>query len=211
MSDLSEIRKEKKARKPAFVSQDSWKRRLLPRKSWRRPRGLHSKMRLKKRGNPKSPSHGYRSPKAMRALTPFGTQAVVVSSVKGLAIASGKDVIISSTVGNRKKLEIIKAASEKKLAVLNLNVAEFAGKIAAEMEERKKRKSSRKQKDAEPAKKPVEPAKKDAAKPQPSTDGAAGKKPVPESKKSGEEEQDVEKEKRKKAIRESEKIITKRN
>ena len=214
MSEPSAVRKEKKARKPVFVTQDSWKRKLLSRNSWRRPRGLHSKMRLKKKGNLKSPSQGYRSPKAVRALTPAGTMAIVISSVKDLALAAGKDVIISSTVGNRKKLEIIKAASEKKFAVLNLNVDEFARKIAAAMEERKKKKVSRKQKGAAVTEKDGEPAKKTGSPKAGTTPDKAettGKKPEPAPEKSGKEEQDAEKEKRKKAIRESEKVITKRN
>ena len=206
MSDPSQIRKEKKAGKPAFITQDSWKRGRVSGNSWRRPRGLHSKMRLKKSGNPKSPSQGYRSPKAMRTLTPAGTRAVVVSSVKGLALAEGKDVIISSTVGNRKKLDIIKAASEKKLAIINLNAEEFVKKIAAAMEERKKKKIAGKQKGDETRKKAEEKTQKEPVQPKAAPVKAAQKKTETAQKNSGNEEQ----EERKKALRESEKIITKR-
>ena len=134
---LIEVRKEKKSRKPHFVTQDSWKRKLLP-KSWRKPKGLHSKMRLKKKGNPKLPSAGYRAPKAIRGFHSSGVKAVHINSVSELE--NVKDaIIIASTVGTKKKLAIINAAVEKKLAILNIDTAAFTKKIAADMAERKKK------------------------------------------------------------------------
>jgi len=132
---LLQLRSEKKSRKPAFVTQDSWKRKEVPR-AWRKPRGLHSKMRLKHRGNPKIPSQGYRSPREVRYLHPSGVKAVVVNSVKQLEVAKDA-VIIASTVGIKKKLAMMKAATEKKLTVLNLS-ADYVSKVEAAFAEGKK-------------------------------------------------------------------------
>ena len=205
MKSSSESGNVKKRRKPVFAMQDSWKRKRISRNSWRKPRGLHSKMRLKKRGNLKTPSHGYRSPKSIRALTPAGNKMIVVSSMKQLALVEGKDMVLSSKVGNRKKLEIIKAAQEKKIVIINLNPDELTKKIATGMEERKKKRALRKQK-VEFQKKPEEKTGKSGEKPVKAETSGKKKGNAAET---GNEE--AEKEKRKKSVRESEKIITKRN
>ena len=185
MSDLLELRKVKKAKKPAFVNQDSWKRKVLP-TSWRRPRGMHSKMRLKFRGNPKLPSQGYRSPRLVRYAHPSGMRTVLVSSVKQLDALKDEGVIISSVVGVKKKLVIIKTATEQKLKILNLK-ADYTTKAEAAFAERKKRKSelktSKLAKETKEAKKP--------------------------EKKPAKEEKATEEEKRKTSKKEMEKIITK--
>ena len=94
-------------------------KRLKP--SWRRPRGMHSKIRIRKKGKLKMPSIGYGAPKKLRYLHPSGFQEVLVSSLKDLEKVDPKTeaVKIAHTVGKKKRQEILKKAEELKIKVLN--------------------------------------------------------------------------------------------
>ncbi|MFP3219552.1 MAG: 50S ribosomal protein L32e [Candidatus Marsarchaeota archaeon] len=87
---------------------------------WRKPRGDDSKIKRKVAGHPPMPSPGYRSPADVRGLHPSGFPTVVVHNVAELLSApSGHAIYISSTVGRRKREEIIAKAEELKLKLLN--------------------------------------------------------------------------------------------
>ncbi|MEM5870113.1 MAG: 50S ribosomal protein L32e [Candidatus Aenigmatarchaeota archaeon] len=94
-------------------------KRLKP--SWRRPRGMHSKIRVRKKGKLKMPSVGYGAPKKLRYLHPSGFQEVLVSNLKDLekVDASKQAIKIAHTVGKKKRAEILKKAEELKIKVLN--------------------------------------------------------------------------------------------
>jgi large subunit ribosomal protein L32e len=89
--------------------------------SWRRPRGMHSKIRRKEKGKLSRPSPGYGAPKEMKYLHPSGFKEVLVLNVKGLEKIDSKvqAVRIAHTVGGKKRKEILKKAEEKKIKVLN--------------------------------------------------------------------------------------------
>ena len=72
------LREHIKSKKPPFRRQESWRyKRLSGRKEkWRKAEGIDSKMRLKKKGWPKSPEIGYRGPKKVRNFHPSGYEAV---------------------------------------------------------------------------------------------------------------------------------------
>ncbi|MAG15761.1 50S ribosomal protein L32e [Candidatus Woesearchaeota archaeon] len=180
-NELIKLRAVKKSRKPTFVTPDSWKRKKLS-SAWRRPKGLHSKVRLKFRGNPKMPSQGYRSPKTIRGFHPTGLKTIIVNSIKQLDIVKDEGIIIASVVGVKKKLAIIKAAAEKKLTVLNLDL-DYVKKAETAFAERIKVK-----KDAKIAKTAKDSKKSD---------------------KKEEAKKETEEEKRKSGKKEMEKIITK--
>ncbi|MEM5879569.1 MAG: 50S ribosomal protein L32e [Candidatus Aenigmatarchaeota archaeon] len=94
-------------------------KRLKP--SWRRPRGMHSKIRVRKKSKLKMPTIGYRAPKNLRYLHPSGFQEILVSSLKDLekVDASKQAIKIAHTVGKKKRAEILKKAEELKIKVLN--------------------------------------------------------------------------------------------
>ncbi len=89
--------------------------------SWRRPRGLHSKVRQKRKGKLKMPDIGYRQPKEIRGLHPSGYKEVLVKNLKDLEKVDAKKeaIRIASTVGKKKRLEIIKKAKELNIKILN--------------------------------------------------------------------------------------------
>jgi large subunit ribosomal protein L32e len=137
---LVKVRNESKAKKPVFLVQDANKRREITGGRWRRPKGLHSKMRLHKSGNPKQPSQGYRSPVEVRFAHPSGLRPVVVCNEAQLnAISKDEGVVFSSTLGMRKKLALATIADKKKLVVLNLDIPVFLQKAADVMKARKEK------------------------------------------------------------------------
>jgi len=130
-------RKRVKSRKPHFRRQESWRYKRVD-ESWRKPRGLDSKMRKKVKGWPKSPAIGYRGPKETRRLHPSGYIEVLVRNIDDV---SGVDpetqaARIGRTVGARKRVEILAKADELGIHVLNPRVAEEAVEEELEEEER---------------------------------------------------------------------------
>ena len=65
-----------KKKKPNFIRQDAHKKKRVG-TSWRRAKGIQSKVRLNKRGYVKSVSQGYRSPKSVRGTTPSGSSTMM--------------------------------------------------------------------------------------------------------------------------------------
>ena len=153
-----ELRKQIKAKKPKFIRHDSHKMSKL-KSSWRRPKGWQNKIRLNKRGYRKAVQKGYGSPKEVSGLHPTGLNIVIVSSLKDLENLTEKDgVMISSTVGAKKKIDIIKTSQEKKLTLLNLK---DPAKFIKDIEDRlTKNKAAKTKKQAEKEKKKEEESKK---------------------------------------------------
>lgn len=121
VKELLDIRKRIKNKKPDFIRQDAHKKKKLYKK-WRRPKGLHSKMRLKLKGRSKKLSAGYRSPKITRFLHKSGLKQDMIRSMNDL---EGLDIkknglIISSSFGNKKKLDILKEAIKRGFTILNI-------------------------------------------------------------------------------------------
>ncbi|MFB0502080.1 MAG: 50S ribosomal protein L32e [Candidatus Bathyarchaeia archaeon] len=131
------VRKRVKSKKPDFKRQESWRYKRVG-KSWRRPRGLDSKMRKRVKGWPKSVAVGYRGPKEARGLHPSGYVEVLVRNVDDI---SGVDpetqaIRIAHTVGERKRVEILARAGDMGIYVLNpKRVAEAEEELAEEEEE----------------------------------------------------------------------------
>jgi len=140
IKELLELRKRIKSKKPDFIRQDAHKKKRLGRK-WRRPKGLHSKIRLKLRGRSKSVSRGYRSPRKVRYMHKSGLQQSIIKSIKDLESLDSKKncLIISSSLGNKKKIIILKRAKESGFNILNIkNVEEYIKKAEDEISLRKK-------------------------------------------------------------------------
>lgn len=99
-------------RKPVFKRQDSNKKRLKP--VWRRPKGIHSKLRrFQSKG--RKPKIGYKKSAKQKE-----EQPILIKNINQLIdLDSSKKVIIASGVGLKKKIEILKKALDKGIEVLN--------------------------------------------------------------------------------------------
>ena len=121
------VRRRVKGRKPDFKRQESWRYKRVG-KSWRKPRGLDSKMRKRVKGWPKSVGVGYRGPKVARGLHPSGYVEVLVRNVDEVVGVDPERqaVRIGHTVGARKRVAILARAEELGVRVLNPRVVEVA-------------------------------------------------------------------------------------
>ena len=158
--ELLKLRKIAKAKKPNFVRQDSHKKAEI-KERWRRPRGLHSKMRLHKKGYRRTPSKGYRSPSIIRGLHPSGLAPIIVSSKKELENIDVQNhgAVIAKSIGMRKRIELVNYAKEKGIAILNIkDIDNFLAKADKKLKEKKEKREERK-------KEKVKKEKKKEAKP----------------------------------------------
>jgi large subunit ribosomal protein L32e len=189
--ELLKIKKTAKPRKPKFIRQDAHKKARL-RVCWRKPKGIQSKMRLKKKGYRKSISVGYGAPAEMRGLTKEGLLPVTASNLTELSkIEEGQAAVIPANVGQRKKIEMLKKAQALGIKILNIkNVDEYL-KSASEKIRKKK---EEKEKVAKEKEKKKEEKKKKAE----------------EKKKEGIAEKLTEEERKEKEKKEREKILTKK-
>ena len=138
-------------KKSKFKRQDFQLKKL--KNKWRRPKGLHSKLRLKKSGHQKKPSIGYKKPEKLRNLVLSKFKFVKVNSLKDLEYAK-EGIVISKNVGNKKRIKIIEKALELKLKILNIkNPEEFVKKITDELKVKRERKKKKEESKKEQVKK----------------------------------------------------------
>lgn len=116
---LMNVRSRQKAKKPEFNRHDTQKKKRLG-LSWRKPRGLHNKLRQQVSAKGKLVRPGFGSPKAVRGFHPSGFPEILVNNVSDLAKAEGCVVRIAATVGQKKRLDIQAKAAEMNLKVLNI-------------------------------------------------------------------------------------------
>jgi len=157
--DMLKLRKKIKSRKPNFLRQDSHKQKEV-KKNWRKPKGIQSKMRLHKKGYRKSVAIGYGSPRKVYGLHSSGLKQTLIDSVKELDKINKEveGIIISRTVGLKKKIVIVKKAKEKGIKILNIKNPD---NFIKQTEERfAKKKEVKKVKQEEKAKKKKETEEK---------------------------------------------------
>ena len=142
---LLSVRKEMKERKPDFIRQDNPKRMKLNYK-WRKPKGVHSKIRHHFKGRRKMPSPGYKSPAAVRGLHSTGLEMVRVFSADEVSKIKKETqgIIVPKAAGRKKKLEILRKAKELNVQVLNLDVNASIQKIENFMKSKSQKKTETK-------------------------------------------------------------------
>jgi len=119
LTRLLKIRKKMKRKKPAFNRQNYKKKKLKTK--WVSPRGKDSKLKIYEKPRGTRPSHGYSSPKDVRGLNPSGFKEKLVYKSSDVEKIDPKThaIVISSTVGRKKRLDIIKSAQLKKIHIVN--------------------------------------------------------------------------------------------
>lgn len=112
-----------------FKRQEQYRFKKL-KKSWRKPRGKDSKMRKDKKGKMPRVKIGYRKPKNERGVHPSGFREELVNNASDLEKINPEThaARVSSTVGARKKGQIIERAKELGIKILNIKENEVGGK-----------------------------------------------------------------------------------
>ena len=107
-------------KRPSFKRQNWFRYKRLGEK-WRRPRGIHSKMRRHFKYRIPVVQVGFRGPASVRGLHPSGFEEVLVHNTKEIENVNPETqaVRISSTVGDKKRDLIVKKADELKIRVFN--------------------------------------------------------------------------------------------
>jgi len=105
---------------PKFNRQDHHKKKRV-KKSWRKPRGQHSKQRKGVKGKGATVEAGYRTAEAARGRHPSGFEEVRVHRPADLdgVDPDAEAVRIASAVGGRKRERIEDRAAEEEIRVLN--------------------------------------------------------------------------------------------
>lgn len=185
INTLLELRSKIKNKKPIFIRQDNPKRPKLG-DNWRKPKGVHSKIRHHFKGRRKMPSPGWKSPAEVRGLHATGLEMIRVFSPEDInkIRKDTQGIIIPKAVGKRKRIGILKKAREMNIRVLNLNIDQSIKKIEDFM-------SSKRKKEAKAAgKEPVKEAKKQEEQ----------KAPVEAKEAAGEDKKEAEKKERDKVL-----------
>lgn len=115
-----ELRSAKNGARPAFKRQEWFRYQRLGEK-WRKPKGIHSKMRRHLSYRPPVVSIGFRGPKAVRDFHPSGFQEVMVYNPGQVEKVDPKvqAIRIGGTVGGKKRMAITEKADELGIRVLN--------------------------------------------------------------------------------------------
>ena len=122
------VRAQVKKRKPTYKRVQSHQFAKLSETKWRKPKGLGNKVRRQRRGKPSLPQVGFGSPKDVKFLNKDGFQEVIISNVSTLKTIDVKTqiAVISSTVGAKKKLEILAEAKKSNIKIANVKNIESA-------------------------------------------------------------------------------------
>ncbi|MBI5390773.1 hypothetical protein HZB02_04735 [Candidatus Woesearchaeota archaeon] len=181
---LLAIRKERKEHQPLFIRQDAYKKKRLSDK-WTKPKGMHSKLRRSKRGRGALVKVGYGTPQAVRGLSREGLKVVSVSSLNDLQkVGKEAGAMLSSTLGEKKKLTVLKACVEHHIKVLNVKDPAAYLKAAEHKLAVKKKSHEEQQKTKEDKKKVLEQKASEKKK-----EGSIEKKIEDEEKKAVEKEE----------------------
>ena len=186
INTLLELRSKIKSKKPEFIRQDYQRRMRLGRKlKWRKPKGIHSKIRHHFKGRRKMPSPGYKSPREVRGLHASGLAMVMGFSVDDVKkIKNGSEgIVIPGNVGMKKRLEILRKAKEFDVKILNMSIDDGIKKIENFI-------NSKKKSDAKEVKKEAKETKKEEPKEQRESEKSSEKLTEEQRKKADKREKD---------------------
>ncbi len=107
-----------------FRRQEKYAEKRVKNKTWRKPRGINSKMRMREGGKPNAVRIGYGSSSLRKGFHPSGFKEILINNEKQLALvinlkAEKTAVRIGSTVGGKKRAVILKMADDAKIKILN--------------------------------------------------------------------------------------------
>lgn len=123
-SRLLRVRKKLNSKRPKFLRSETWKHKSFKNDpKWRKPKGKDNKMRMKRSGKQPLVSVGYRGPKEVRGTHASGLKEVMISNPGQIEGLENVIVRINASVGNKKKIEIVKKAVMSNLKIANPSLA----------------------------------------------------------------------------------------
>ncbi len=151
-----------KKKMPKFRRQEAHVKARLSRTGWRKPRGVHSKMRRQRKGYNAIVKVGYRTPRLLRGRLRSGLLEVAITSPEELKnITKDQIALIPRTLGNRKRLAILQEAKKIKVNISNFPmIDEKIKEIETGLAARKKKRTEVKTKKTAKAKKAEEAKEK---------------------------------------------------
>lgn len=113
-SKLMDVKKKLSRKRPDFIREGS-QNSVRAGKKWRKPRGLHSKMRHQFAGHRKRVKSGYMGPALVRGLDNKGFKLVNVNNLRELNLLDPKlhKIVLSSKIGVKNKILLLEQASQK--------------------------------------------------------------------------------------------------
>ncbi|MBP1357432.1 MAG: 50S ribosomal protein L32e [Sulfolobus sp.] len=124
IKSLQDKIKKIRSRKIKFLRYD-WDKfyRIGRQETWRKPKGIDNPARLELKGYQPKVKIGFRTPKDIRGLHPSGLIPYRITNSKDLERLAQENapviVVISSTIGLKKKLELVEKAKKLGLRVAN--------------------------------------------------------------------------------------------
>ena len=134
---------------------------------WRKPKGMHNKVRLKKKGHVPKVSIGYGTKKRLRNFYNSTIDYQMINNLNDLNNINKKTILISKSIGLRKRIEILKKAKELGLNVIKVKDIESLLKIIQDKLMQQKQVKEKKEKKKEEYHKKAEEKAKDKKEPTP--------------------------------------------
>lgn len=123
-SRLLRLRKRINSKRPKFLRHETWKKKTFQNNpKWRKPRGKDNKMRMKRSGKQPLVSVGYRGPKEVRGTHASGLKEVMITNPSQITGLENVIIRINASVGNKKKIEIVKNAVNSNLKIANPSIS----------------------------------------------------------------------------------------
>ena len=101
--------------------------RQKSKQKYRKATGRHNKIREKRKNRPRRVEIGYRTEGKTRGLI-MDKKTVVVNNLKDLNKVGKEEIMVVGRIGDKKKIELVNAAKEKGIGILNVNVDRFLKK-----------------------------------------------------------------------------------
>ncbi|HLC31252.1 MAG TPA: eL32 family ribosomal protein [Candidatus Nanoarchaeia archaeon] len=87
-------------------------------KSWRRARGIHSKIRRKRKGYPLMPEVGFKTKRSESGKL-NGKMPILIHNLAELKLISKEQIAIIARIGAKKKMDLLKYAKEHNISLAN--------------------------------------------------------------------------------------------
>jgi len=164
MDRLLKIKMEKKKRMPKFARHDSNTKTQF--KSWRKPRGMHNKLRMRTAGHIKPVKIGHGLP--LRGVDKHGLRLTLVKSINELKkLNKNQHSVIIADIGLKKKLVLINECEKLGFRIVNINdVKNYLDEKNKLLEARKTAKKERTEKKEKSKKELEKKAKEKEEKPE---------------------------------------------